>query len=169
MQQHRNWLRPNLAEMHTPAVERSSDPADAVLAAAPRQRVALGEAVPLGALDGGAMPGLSVREREAAWPAAVAVDGTPAPDAEALMSALSCVTEVRAARSMMRKSERGVGSSGPQARSREFEFTGQGSLSVISSITGRHYRFCGCGARVAADPRDWGQLSRVPSLRLVVD
>ncbi|TAL24554.1 MAG: hypothetical protein EPO01_05430 [Aquabacterium sp.] len=55
----------------------------------------------------------------------------------------------------------------PSKRTREvfFEFTGRGSLSVTSSITGRHYRFGSAGARLPVDSRDWNQLSRVPDLK----
>lgn len=58
-------------------------------------------------------------------------------------------------------------SAGPRARPRLFEFIGHGALSVTSSITGKHYRFTEHGAQLAVDPRDWSQLSRVPSLRAV--
>lgn len=55
----------------------------------------------------------------------------------------------------------------PAKRTREvlFEFTGRGSLSVTSSITGRHYRFGTSGSRLPVDSRDWNQLSRVPDLK----
>lgn len=59
-------------------------------------------------------------------------------------------------------------SAGPRARPRLFEFIGHGALSVTSSITGKHYRFTEHGAQLTVDPRDWSQLSRVPSLRAVV-
>lgn len=52
-----------------------------------------------------------------------------------------------------------------RARDLWFEYTGQGSLSVISSISGRHYRFGHAGARLAVDYRDCTQLSRVPDLK----
>lgn len=54
-----------------------------------------------------------------------------------------------------------------RAGSREvvFEFIGQGALSVLSSITGRCYRFEQPGARLVVDSRDVGQLARVSLLR----
>lgn len=54
-----------------------------------------------------------------------------------------------------------------RAGSREvvFEFIGQGALSVLSSITGRCYRFEQPGARLVVDNRDVGQLARVSLLR----
>lgn len=59
----------------------------------------------------------------------------------------------------------------PRARtgSREvvFEFIGQGALSVLSSITGRCYRFEQPGAQLTVDARDVGQLARVSLLRCV--
>jgi hypothetical protein len=48
-----------------------------------------------------------------------------------------------------------------------FEFIGQGALSVLSSITGRCYRFEQPGAQLTVDARDVGQLARVSLLRCV--
>jgi len=67
-----------------------------------------------------------------------------------------------------RPGEKTLHSAGPRARPRLFEFVGHGALSVTSSITGKHYRFTEHGAQLPVDPRDWTQLSRVPSLRAVV-
>ncbi|WP_374592345.1 hypothetical protein [Aquabacterium sp.] len=140
-----SWMRPSLADGWTsPSLEDSS----ASPVAAPRARVALGAASP-GALDGlGGRAGRAVALGDGGAARAKAAPAKPAVAARAGNAPLH--------------------SAGPRARPRLFEFIGHGALSVTSSITGRHYRFTGHGAQLAVDPRDWSQLSRVPSLRVVV-
>lgn len=45
-------------------------------------------------------------------------------------------------------------------------FTGQGRLSVRSSVSGRHYRFSGHGDTQAVDTRDVMMLRRMPDLHV---
>lgn len=75
-------------------------------------------------------------------------------------SSLATVRRVRAASSpaaTAKPAERRV-------RPLVFEYSGHGSISIMSSITGRHYRFSAHGERIEVDARDGAQLARVPQL-----
>lgn len=178
-----SWLHPSLADGWS---AWASDTAPAAQPA-PRSRVALGAAVanppafnashgmarvgraiPLGGVSPDAW-GDAARQSvtaTAARAAAVSDRTQPyrpiSPQAKPVAAAPSPV--VRAAKPASDRPH----SAGPRARPRLFEFIGHGALSVTSSITGKHYRFTEHGAQLAVDPRDWSQLSRVPSLRAVV-
>jgi len=47
----------------------------------------------------------------------------------------------------------------------QFEYVGKTALTVVSPISGRHYRFAQPGARLEADIRDRSWLAFVPQLR----
>jgi hypothetical protein len=47
----------------------------------------------------------------------------------------------------------------------QFEYVGKTALTVVSPITGRHYRFERPGMRLAADVRDRSWLAFVPNLK----
>jgi hypothetical protein len=49
----------------------------------------------------------------------------------------------------------------------QFEYVGQTALTVVSPISGRHYRFAAPGARLDADIRDRSWLAFVPNLKRV--
>ena len=48
-----------------------------------------------------------------------------------------------------------------------FEYTAQGSVSVVGEVTGVRYDFPSPGARARVDLRDRAQLLRTPGLRLL--
>lgn len=182
-----SWLRPNLADGWS---AWASDTAPAAQPG-PRSRVALdtvvtgpatfppsqglariGKAVALGSAGPDVWGDAA---RLAAATAARAQNATSLRAASALPKAAAVAIDPRRpaanqspnVRAAKPASER-PHSAGPRARPRLFEFIGHGALSVTSSITGKHYRFTEHGIQLAVDPRDWSQLSRVPSLRAVV-
>ena len=172
--QQNSWLRPSLADGWSSS---ASDTAVSPSFSAPRARVALGAAAPVmqgtgaAVAMGGVGPEVwgdasrAAASARHAGPAAGAVAKTAltpfsAPARPAVRAASTVAGGARAGEPMQ--------SAGPRARPRLFEFIGHGALSVTSSITGKHYRFTEHGAQLPVDPRDWSQLSRVPSLRAVV-
>lgn len=185
-----SWLHPSLADGWS---AWASDAAPAAQPA-PRSRVALGAAAPISAAFNGSQ---SLARVGRTLPRAVSLGGTNADvwgDA-ARQSATASVTRaalaagqaqatpstcsaaarpqapVAAEPAVVRVTKPASDrphSAGPRARPRIFEFIGHGALSVTSSITGKHYRFTEHGAQLSVDPRDWSQLSRVPSLRAIV-
>lgn len=181
MQQH-SWMRPSLADGWTSPALDTPSASPVVL---PRARVALGAASPV-SLSGGSGgrtvalgdvgPDVWGDPARAGATQASAPRGAAAP-APVVRSALTPFNATGAARAkaagtssatVARSGEKTLHSAGPRARPRLFEFIGHGALSVTSSITGKHYRFAEHGAQLPVDPRDWSQLSRVPSLRAVV-
>lgn len=178
-----SWLHPSLADGWSAWASDTAPAAQPV----PRSRVALGAAVanppafngshgmarvgraiPLG----GASPDVWGDNARLSATASVARAAAAAGRSQAFQpistNAKSGVgTSLPVVRSVKPATDR-PHSAGPRARPRLFEFIGHGALSVTSSITGKHYRFTEHGAQLAVDPRDWSQLSRVPSLRAVV-
>jgi len=49
----------------------------------------------------------------------------------------------------------------------QFEYVGKTALTVVSPVSGRHYRFAAPGARLAADLRDRSWLAFVPNLKRI--
>lgn len=49
----------------------------------------------------------------------------------------------------------------------QFEYVGKTALTVVSPISGRHYRFAQPGVRLEADIRDRSWLAFVPQLKRV--
>lgn len=148
-----SWLHPSLADGGPASVSVPATPR------VPRSPVALGTITP-GLCDGRVIGGPAVALGGVGpdvWGDALRRGAPPAAPAP----------QARAPRNGKPASEH-PHSAGPRARPRLFEFIGHGALSVTSSITGKHYRFTEHGAQLAVDPRDWSQLSRVPSLRAVV-
>ncbi|MGH7836218.1 MAG: hypothetical protein ACREQC_00180 [Candidatus Binataceae bacterium] len=47
----------------------------------------------------------------------------------------------------------------------QFEYVGRTALTVVSPLSGRHYRFARPGARLDADIRDRSWLAFVPNLK----
>jgi hypothetical protein len=47
----------------------------------------------------------------------------------------------------------------------QFEYTGKTALTVVSPVSGKHYRFAQPGARLEADIRDRSWLAFVPQLK----
>ena len=47
----------------------------------------------------------------------------------------------------------------------QFEYTGKTALTVVSPVSGKHYRFTQPGARLEADIRDRSWLAFVPQLK----
>jgi hypothetical protein len=184
--QHNSWLRPSLADGWSSGASDTAaglDTAASSSFAVPRARVALGAVAPATSGPSAAVALGSVGTevwgdvnraahatarvapvRHAAQAAGAAPKAalTPfgAPARQAVRAASTAAGGTRGGEPMQ--------SAGPRARPRLFEFIGHGALSVTSSITGKHYRFTEHGAQLPVDPRDWSQLSRVPSLRAVV-
>ena len=49
-----------------------------------------------------------------------------------------------------------------------FEYTGDTSLRVVGSVTGREYRFDRTNARVEVDARDEASVAQAPNLRRIM-
>ncbi len=47
------------------------------------------------------------------------------------------------------------------------QYVGATALTVVGPVSGRHYQFVGCGARLELDRRDLHGLARIPNLRFI--